>query len=150
MITTLDDAGFKFLAKYEGLVLHPYRDVGGVPTIGYGSTFYADGTPVKIGDPSITAEQAQELLIKTSPQYANAVHNWTVPTLNQNQFNALFSLVYNIGTGGFKGSTVLKLVNKQDYSNNLLNAFLMWDKVDHVINGDLHQRRIDEYNLFIS
>jgi lysozyme len=150
MITQLDQAGFDFLAQHEGCVLHPYQDIAGVWTIGYGSTFYADGTPVKMGDPDITQEQAQQLLSATSPQYANAVHYWTVPILNQNQFNALFSFVYNIGTGGFKGSTVLKLVNQNDFGDDLKNAFLMWSHVNGVVNSDLHQRRLDEYNLFVS
>lgn len=148
MITTLSPNGFKFIAKQEGLVLHPYLDQVGIATIGYGSTYYEDGTHVKITDPAITLERAQELFNKTSGQYSHAVAYWTKPVLNQNQFDALFSLVYNIGTGGFRGSTVLKIINGQP--GDLQKAWYAWNRAGGEVLNDLVQRRKDEYSLYIS
>lgn len=150
MIIQLDEAGFNFLARQEDLVLHPYRDQVGIPTIGYGSTYYPDGTKVTMNDPSITLQQAQDIFIKTSVQYANAVHFSTVPVLAQNQFNALFSFCYNIGVDGFKGSTVLKLVNQGISGEALLDAFLLWDKAEGKVLDGLRDRREREYNLYIT
>lgn len=150
MITKLDTAGFDFLAKHEGLVLHPYLDQVKIPTIGYGSTYYPDGRHVAMTDPPITIEQAQDIFNKTSIQYANAVHYATVPVLTQNQFNALFSFCYNIGVGGFKKSTVLSCVNHGITGHELKTAFLMWTKADGHVLSDLVKRRTDEYNLYVA
>lgn len=150
MVTQLDDVGFEFLREQEGLVLHPYKDQVGIWTIGYGSTRYENGEHVKQSDPNITVERAKELFANTSKQFADAVHYWTVPVLNQNQFNALFSFCYNIGTTGFKGSTVLRLINAGVTDKTLKNAFCMWDKADGQVLEDLLERRKKEYALYVS
>lgn len=148
MVTKLDSAGFDFLAQHEGLVLHPYKDQVGIPTIGYGSTYYENGNHVQLTDPVITKERAQELFNNTSIQYAHAVSYWTKPVLTQNQFNALFSLVYNIGTGRFKQSTLLRIINGE--LGDLETAWLAWDRAGGQVLNDLLQRRKDEYNLYSS
>lgn len=148
MITQLDETGFDFLSQHEGLVLHPYKDQVGIPTIGYGSTYYENGQHVKMTDPVITKERAQELFNNTSTQYAHAVTYWTKPALTQNQFNALFSLVYNIGTGGFRNSTLLRIINGEP--GDMEQAWLAWDKAGGRVIDDLQQRRKDEYNLYIA
>lgn len=148
MITTLSENGFRFIAKQEGLVLHPYKDQVGIWTIGYGSTYYEDGTHVAQTDSPITLQRAQELFNNTSGQYAHAVAYWTKPALNQNQFDALFSLVYNIGTGGFRGSTLLKIINGQP--GDLQKAWYAWNRAGGKVLGDLVKRREEEYNLYIS
>jgi len=149
MITQLDPAGIDFMIENEGCVLHPYYDQVHIPTIGIGCTYYEDGTPVKITDPPISQERANELFLNVSKDFANTVTYSTVPKLTQNQFNALFSLCYNIGTGGFKKSTVLKLVNQNITDERLKQAFLMWDKADGHVLDDLYNRRIREYNLYV-
>jgi lysozyme len=148
MITTLSPNGFKFIAKQEGLVLHPYLDQVGIATVGYGSTYYENGEHVKITDPQITLKRAQELFNNTSGQYSHAVAYWTKPVLTQNQFDALFSLVYNIGTGGFRKSTVLRIINGEP--GDLQSAWYAWNKADGHVLSDLVQRRKEEYNLYIS
>jgi lysozyme len=148
MITTLSEAGFNFIKQQEGLVLHPYLDQVGIPTIGYGSTYYENGEHVKITDPPITIERARELFNNTSGQYSHAVAYWTKPILKQNQFDALFSLVYNIGTSGFRSSTLLKIINGQQ--GDLQKAWYAWNKADGKILQDLVDRRKAEYNLYIS
>lgn len=149
-IRAIDDEGFAFIEKEEGCVLHVYNDITFHPTIGFGSTRYEDGTPVKLSDPPITLQRAKELFLNTSTEYANAVHFLTVPVLNQHQFNALFSFCYNIGTTGFKKSTVLSLINQGITDNRLKAAFGLWDKSDGEVLEDLVHRREAEYELYIS
>lgn len=149
-ITQLDQAGLDMINQFEGCVLHPYRDQVGIPTIGIGMTYYPGGTPVTMDDPPITQQQANDYFLQVSAPYASAVHLDTVPVLNQNQFNALFSFCYNIGIGGFQGSTVLKLVNQNITDDSLRQAFLMWDKAGGKVLDDLVDRRNKEYEIYIS
>lgn len=149
-VTQLDQAGINFMIKQEGLVLHPYLDQVSIPTIGIGCTYYENGQHVQMTDPPITKERAYELFLNIGKQFANPVHLWTKPVLTQNQFNALFSFCYNVGTGGFKGSTVLKLVNQFEFGEPLKEAFLMWTHADGKVLQDLVDRRTEEYELFVS
>ncbi len=150
-ITQLDQAGLTLITQFEGCVLHPYLDQVGIPTIGIGMTYYPDSSAaVTMQDPPITQQQADDYFIQIAQPYASAVHFATVPVLNQNQFNALFSFCYNIGIAGFKGSTVLKLVNQNITDNTLLQAFLMWDKAGGNVLQALVARRTKEYNVYIS
>ena len=57
----LSDNGFNLLGELEGIVLRPYKDSVGIPTIGIGSTYYEDGTKVKMNDKYITKERANQL-----------------------------------------------------------------------------------------
>jgi lysozyme len=150
-ITQLDQAGLTLITQFEGCVLHPYLDQVGIPTIGIGMTYYpGTGAAVTMQDPPITQQQADDYFIQIAQPYASIVHFATVPVLNQNQFNALFSFCYNIGIGGFKSSTVLRLVNQNITDNTLLNAFLMWDKAGGNVLQALVKRRTKEYQVYIS
>lgn len=122
----ISQKGIEFIAKEEGLVLKPYLDSVSIPTIGLGSTRYADGTKVKMTDKPITKEQAYQLFNTTVKQYEEAVNSIIKKPLTQNQFDALVSLCYNIGTGGFKGSTVAKRVSNNPNDPTIAQAFEMW------------------------
>ena len=121
----LSKKGLDFIAKEEGLRLHAYLDQVGIPTIGYGSTFYEDGTKVKIGD-RISRERADQLLVNIAKQFENGVNKGLKREVNQNQFDALVSLSFNIGVAGFLGSTVLKRVNTDPCDPSIRQAFEMW------------------------
>lgn len=125
-IKTISDKGIKFLAKEEGMVLHPYLDAAGIPTIGVGCTYYTDGTRVKMTDPPITEAEAVMLFRTILQHYEKAVWSNTRDDINQNQFDALTSLCFNIGVGGFKGSTVVKRVNANPADPTIKEAFEMW------------------------
>lgn len=128
-IKTLDNAGINFLMKEEGLRLKPYLDSVGVPTIGIGMTYYPDtGKKVTMKDKALTQEQALSYFAKIVKPYETAVWSVTRDDINQNQFNALCSLAYNIGVNGFKGSTVVKRVNANPSDIKIADAFLMWKK----------------------
>ena len=150
-ITQLDQAGLEMINQFEGCVLHPYLDQAGIPTIGIGMTYYPDtGNKVTMQDPPITQDQANAYFIQMAVPYASSIHLDTVPVLNQNQFNALFSFCYNIGISGFEGSTVLRLVNQNITDDTLKQAFLMWVKAGGRVLQDLVDRRTKEYEIYIS
>lgn len=124
----MDLVGINFLAKEEGLVLKPYLDSVGIPTIGIGCTYYENGQRVKITDPPISRERAMSLFRNVLKIYETTVWSVTRDDINQNQFNALVSICYNIGVTGFKNSTLLKLVNKNPSNQKIADAFRMWKK----------------------
>lgn len=121
----LSEKGYAFLGKEEGLKLTAYQDSVGVWTIGYGNTFYEDGSKVKQGD-KITKEHAIRLFHSIVKQFEDGVNSTIKRELNANQFDALVSLAYNIGIPGFKGSTVARRVNANPCDPTIRDAFLMW------------------------
>jgi lysozyme len=119
-------AGRKAIAVREGNILTAYLDSVGVLTIGVGHTTAA-GPPVVKKGMKITAAESDEILTRDlNGVEADIVRLVKVP-LNQNQFDALVSLVFNIGGGAFGGSTLLKKLNARDYSG-AADQFLLWDK----------------------
>jgi lysozyme len=110
-ITKLGPEGLKLIKQFEGFRSKPYLCSAGVPTIGWGSTRYADGTKVTLADPEITLAEADKLFLDTLKQYELAVDAFCRDDINQYQFDALVSFAYNLGTQALKGSTLLKKVN---------------------------------------
>ena len=128
-IKALDPKGIDFLTQEEGLRLSPYLDSVGIPTIGIGATYYPDtGKKVTMKDKKLTKEQAVSMFKALLVTYEKGVWSVTRDDISQNQFNALVSICYNIGVGGFKGSTLLKRVNKDPHDPKIADAFLMWKK----------------------
>lgn len=125
-IKTLSKNGINFISKEEGVRLKPYKCSAGIPTIGIGSTYYEDGTKVKMTDPAITEERAKQLFKNVVKHYEMCVYTSTRDNINQNQFDSLVSIAFNIGTHAFKKSTLLKRVNNNHDNNNIEAAFLMW------------------------
>ena len=141
----LDKKGYKALHDREGLKLRPYLDTQGVPTIAMGNTFYLDGRKVTMLDKPLTLDEAKTLARSVSDIFANKVDYLVTSNINQNQFNALVSLAYNIGIHGFIKSTVLKLVNKNPNDPMIGQAFMLWTK-----NKELIGRRKSEVNQYFS
>lgn len=138
--------GVLSIKSYEGLRLTPYLCSAGVATIGYGSTFYQNGSRVKITDSAITAEQAETLFVNTLAPYEACVDAIS-ENLSQNQFDALVSLAYNIGCKAFSGSTLVKLVRGKQTQTAAL-AFSSWNKAGGVVVRGLSIRRAAERKLF--
>lgn len=132
------------IKKHEGLRLEAYLPTpNDVWTIGYGHT-HTTQQGMKI-----TAGQAESLLRKDITWVEKAVNKLVVVPLTQNQFDALSSLVFNIGEGGFSSSTLLRLLNSGDYEG-AANQFLRWNRQKgRVLNG-LTKRREEERKLFLS
>lgn len=153
-IKTLDDAGIKLIAYFEGCVLHPYLDNAKIPTIGIGMTYYPEtGKRVTMKDKPLEsiAEAYRQFTLMSVPK-CMSVYSVTRDDLTQNQFNALVSLTYNIGDAGYKGSTVHRLVDQNISGPLLKGAFCMWDKITidgvHKVDNGLLQRRIKEYEIY--
>ena len=151
----LDRNGIELIASFEGLMLSPYyatelEKQKGIVTIGYGSTFYEDGTKVQITDAPITKDRALDLLTIVADKFALNVAKLITKEVNQKQFNALVSLAYNIGINAFKVSTVLRLVNNNPNDANIAKAFLMWNKQGGKELNGLTKRRIKESALYFT
>ena len=138
--------GIALIKEFEGLRARPYLCSAQVATIGYGSTFYADGSKVELSDPVISTEQAEELLAMTLGQYEDCV-NQLSDNLDQNQFDALVCFAYNLGCRALTGSTLAKLVRAGDF-NNAAHAFAAWNKSGGKVLPGLVRRRAAEKNLF--
>jgi lysozyme len=132
-IKEMSENGLKFLMNNEGVILHPYRDSVGIWTIGVGCTYWEDGSKVKEGDAPITLERAMELFKSILKHYELAVYTNTRDDINQNQFDSLVSLTYNIGINGFKNSTLLKQINLIGSEDSIREAFLMWKKPPEIL-----------------
>lgn len=139
----LDEKGLKALHEREGLRLKPYLDTQGIPTIAMGNTFYLDGIKVTMKDKPLTQKEAEELGNTVANQFASKVDKLVKSKVNQNQFNALVSLAYNIGITGFTNSTVLRLVNSNPENAKIQDAFMMWTK-----NKELIGRRKSEVKQY--
>lgn len=125
------------------LILNQNSVLKGTLTIGYGHT-----SNVYIGQ-KITKEQAFELLKEDLLNSQNSINSLVTVPLNQNQFDALVSFVYNIGHTAFKKSTLLKKLNNNDYLG-ASNEFKRWNKAKGQILDGLIDRRLKEKNLFLN
>lgn len=144
--------GIDFIKSHEGLRLTQYLDQAGLPTIGYGhlikpnESFYLGRT--------ITEQEAEDLLVMDLKRAETAVEMGIFVPLTQNQFDALVSLVFNIGSGNFNSSTLKGRINNNFTPAEIEEAWLRWDKVR--INGvltpsaGLKKRRADEVALYFS
>lgn len=141
----LNSIGYKALHEREGLRLKPYLDTQGIPTIAMGNTYYEDGKKVTMQDKELTIEQAGNLATVTADKFAFQVDSLLKVKVNQNQFNALVSLAYNIGITGFRNSTVLRKVNINPNDPTIKEAFLMWTK-----NPELKGRRESEVKQYFT
>lgn len=137
--------GKDLIKLFEGLRIKAYLCSAGVPTIGFGNTFYEDGSKVKLGD-TITIERARELFELLLPRYEKIVNSKIKRQLTQNQFDALVSHTYN--TGG--SSTLFKLVENNAPINDIEN---WWLNKYTTANGKklqgLVNRRKKEFELYL-
>ena len=149
-ITTLDSAGFNFIQKEEGTVLHPYLDSVKIPTIGVGNTYYSDGRKVTMLDKPITLAQATDLFRKVAAVNAAKVSYYITSIVNQDQFNALVSIAYNIGLGAFSKSNLLKKVNANPNDQLISIEFSKWRNAGGEVSKGLVKRREREALMYFS
>lgn len=150
MITS--ENGISLIKGFEGLRLNAYKDPGsknGLPiTIGYGSTMYKTGKPIKLGD-TITAQEAEDLL-RWEVGNKSAVLRGLNLKLNQNQFDAITSFIYNVGVGNFNSSTLLKRIKFNPNDPDIRNQFDKWIYNDGKVSEDLVVRRKKEAVLYFT
>jgi lysozyme len=142
--------GLDLLKRFEGVRLKPYLCPAGIPTISIGCTYYEDGTKVRMTDPEISQARATEIFLNVLKHYESSVDSFTRDDITQNQFDALVSFAYNVGTGALKNSTLLKKVNADPNDKFIESQFLIWNKVNGVPNKGLTLRRQTESNLYFS
>lgn len=139
--------GIKLISEFEGCYLEAYLCPAKVWTIGIGTTIYPNGIKVKDGD-TCTLEQANEYLAHDMKEFEKTINNFVKVDLTQNQFDALVSLSYNIGSNAFKNSTLLKKLNNKDYQG-AADQILVWNRGDGKVLKGLVRRREAERALFL-
>ena len=140
--------GVDLICGFEGERLTAYDDGVGVWTIGFGTTVYPNGIKVKKGD-TCTEAQAKTYMAYDLKKFESAVNNAVKIPLNQNQFDALVSLAYNIGTGAFSKSTLVKKLNANDI-RGAADQFDVWVNAGGKRMQGLVNRRAKEKALFLS
>jgi len=147
MVMKLNKKGTVLLHHFEGLKLNAYKCPANVWTIGYGNTFYEDGTKVNQGD-TITKERATQLFDSVADSFANQITGSIKAILNDNQFSSLISFAYNVGVTNFKKSTLLKKINIDKNDPTIFAEFLRWDKAAGKVLPGLKLRREAEAKLY--
>jgi|TARA_R110002050_G_scaffold124796_1_gene244127 lysozyme len=135
------NTGIDLIKHFEGCELKAYICPANVWTIGYGHT-----KGVLDGD-VITETQAHEMLVEELIEYENYINNAVTVSLNQNQFDAMVSWVYNLGSGNLNSSTLLKVLNSGDYAG-VPEQIMRWNKAGGKVLAGLTKRRQAEANLF--
>lgn len=141
---------FPLIKAFEGLRLSPYLCSAGVPTIGYGSTYYETGVRVKLSDPPIDEEYATALLLGCMKTvYLPPLLTYCPGLENEGQAAAILSWTYNLGVGNLKSSTLRRKINLQDWEG-AAKEILKWNKAAGKVVRGLIIRRQSEAKLFLN
>lgn len=135
--------GIALIKEFEGLRLKAYKCLGGVWTIGYGHT--AGVRPGMV----ISEAQAEEYLMADLIAFEKYLNGLGL-ALDQNQFDALVSLIYNIGIGNFQKSTLLRKARVNPNDNSIMDEFLKWVYSKGRVLPGLQRRRLREMKLYFS
>ncbi len=133
--------GISLIKKFEGCELTAYQCSAGVWTIGYGHT-----KGIEEGM-EISQEEAEQMLVDELHEYENYINKYVTAPLSQNQFDAMVSWVYNLGPANLKASTLLKVLNAEDYEG-VPAQIKRWNKAGGEILDGLIRRREAEARLF--
>lgn len=134
--------------RFEGFRAKPYLCPAGVPTIGYGSTYYSDGRKVTLQDLPITEVEARALLMsELEHTYAPGVRR-LCPGLAADPaaFNAIVDFVYNLGVGRLQTSTLRRKINAQDWEG-AKEQLMLWTRGGGKVLPGLLKRRQAECAL---
>jgi lysozyme len=126
----------------------PYFCPAKVATIGFGTTYWDDGRPVKISDDAITREVGRQLLLRQLQRYADCVDRTIKVKMHPWSRAACISLAYNIGTAAFAKSTAARRINAREWSG-VPEAFKRYKIGGGKILTGLLSRRTDEAALFM-
>ena len=141
------DLVMRLCRHFEGLYLKPYLCSAGVPTIGYGATFYEDGTRVTLADPPITRERAEALL------RWHVTRHFLPPTARlcpgadtPGRIASLCDFAFNVGLGNLRASTLRRRVNEGLW-DEVPAQFMRWNKAGGRVLRGLTRRRQAEVDL---
>lgn len=135
--------GVELIKAHEGFVPHAYKCPAGVWTIGFGHT-----GGVKSGD--VVSRAKADALLRSDLATAEGVVNAERLRLNQNQFDALVSFVFNVGGGNFRRSTLLKVLKQDVNSDRIGSEMKRWVHGGGKRLPGLVKRRNDEVKLYYS
>ena len=138
------EKGRQFIQGWEGFSAVPYLCSGGVWTNGYGHT-----KGVTAHTPAITKAEADALFAIDLKRFELSVMRLITASLNQNQFDALVSFVYNLGGGALQRSTLRSKLNRGDYAD-AADEFLKWVRAGGKMSRGLWRRREAERALFLA
>ncbi len=136
------NTAIELIKKHESFCANVYRCPAGKLTIGYGHT----GEGVKLG--KVSEAKATELLKSDVSSAENAINKFVKTELNQNQFDALVSFVFNVGNGNFKKSTLLEQINERHFVT-AAEQFNKWVFAGKEKLPGLVKRRQEEKALFL-
>ena len=137
----ISEEGLSLIKKFEGCELKAYRCAANVLTIGYGST---KGVTE---DMEITKEEAESILKEEMHEYEGYVNDMVKVPLKQNQFDAMVSWVFNLGSTNLSSSTLLKKLNNSEY-DEVPSQIKRWNKAGGKVLDGLIRRREAEALLF--
>ena len=137
----ISEKGTSLIKHFEGCRLEAYQDSVGIWTIGYGTI-----KGVKEGD-KINQNEAEHLLQEEMPEYEGYINDMVEVPLEQNQFDALCSWVFNLGPNNLKSSTLLKVLNEGKY-DEVPEQVVRWNKAGGEVLEGLKKRREAESLLF--
>jgi len=134
--------------QFEGFRGKPYLCPAGVATIGYGSTYYADGRKVALTDPPMSEPDATMLLLQELHHtYLPAVlRQCPVLLTDEKKCNAIVDFAYNLGTGRLQTSTLKRRINAQDWEG-AKEQLMLWTKGGGRVLPGLVKRRTAECRL---
>lgn len=137
--------------EFEGLRLSPYLCPAGIPTIGYGSTFYENGSRVTLQDARIDPLRAETLLDMELRQHVAPAVARLCPGLlsDEKKFNAVCDFTYNLGAGRLQTSTLRRRINAGDWES-VQSELMRWVRGGGKILPGLLKRRQVEAQLFLS
>lgn len=135
--------GLSLIKKFEGCELKAYRCAANVLTIGYGST---KGVTE---DMEITQEEAESLLQEEMHEYEGYINDMVKVPLEQHQFDAMVSWVFNLGSGNLSSSTLLKKLNNSEY-DEVPAQIRRWNKAGGKVLDGLIRRREAEAKMFMN
>jgi lysozyme len=131
--------------QYEGFRSKPYLCPAGVATIGYGSTYYGNGTKVSLSDAPISEPEASNLLLNElrHTYLPGVLRNCPILATDEKKCNAIVDFCYNLGVGRLQTSTLKRKVNAQDWEG-AKEQLMLWTKGGGRVLPGLLKRRTAE------
>jgi len=145
----INKVGLEIIKSFEGWSSDPYLCPANRWTIGYGSTWDIRGRSVTSDHPNITKDEGEDLLRQEVHHIEGAVKRLIKTSLTVNQFSAICSWGFNVGSGNVQNSTLRMLLNRQNYEG-AANEFPKWRKAGGRVLKGLVRRRIAEKTLFLT
>ena len=145
----INAAGLAIIKHFEGFSPVPYMDPVGIPTIGYGSIWGLDWRRVTMAHPEINDDDGEVMLSRMLQHTERAVARLIRVPLSEDQFSALASFTYNLGSGNLQSSTLRMKANRGDMIGAGVE-FPKWRRAGGSVLRGLVLRRAAERALWLS